>query len=333
MAIVQDSLLGAYQMSLGVNQIRKEQFFDISLKTEMTTTEIMSRIQHIRKILKQKGKKTQCFNGKGLISLILPEDLIYEKKNDADPTEPIVKIYRGVLYEGAFNKAILGSAHNSLLQIINKEYGEDRAAMFIDHIQFITNSWLLITGFSIGLKDCIVRGKTQTQEIENVIEKCYIEAEGIKRTTANPVIREIRITGALSRAKDVGLRIAKESLDPNNGFLSTVTAGSKGDFFNLSQITALLGQQNLLGKRVEPLLNNGIRTLPHYPFKNLSTELEYESRGFISSSFIKGLNPKEYYFHAMAGREGVCDKKCVTKRWLPTWLGKQYFHLVFRNIL
>ncbi len=60
-----------------------------------------------------------------------------------------------------------------------------------------------------------------------------------------------------------------------------------------------------MGQRVPPVLNNGKRTLPHYPFEDLTVEMEYESRGFISSSFIKGLNPKEYYFHAMAGREGV----------------------------
>ena len=35
--------------------------------------------------------------------------------------------------------------------------------------------------------------------------------------------------------------------------------------------------------------------------------MEYESRGFISSSFIKGLTPREFYFHAMSGREGISD--------------------------
>ena len=80
------------------------------------------------------------------------------------------------------------------------------------------------------------------------------------------------------------------------------------DFFNISQISGLLGQQNLQGKRVQPALNNGTRTLPHYPFKNLPVDLEYESRGFVSSSFIQGLNPKHYWYHAMSGREGCCDK-------------------------
>ena len=91
-----------------------------------------------------------------------------------------------------------------------------------------------------------------------------------------------------------------------------MNSGSKGDFFNIAQVTGLLGQQNLMGKRVTPVLNNGKRTLPHYPMENLPIEMEYESRGFISSSFIRGLNPKEFYFHAGSGREGCTDKLVVS---------------------
>ena len=307
MCIVQDSLLGAFRMTLGDQKLRKDQFFNISMKLDMNTKQIIDRIQHIRKILKQKGKKTQCFNGKGLISLILPDDLIYEKQNGADPKEPIVKIYRGVMYEGTLDKSIIGASHNSLIQIIHKEYGEDVVTSFMDGIHFITNNWLLVSGFSVGIEDCMIQADDKEREIADVIQRCFIEAEGIKTTTSHPGIRELRITAALSKAKDIGLRLAKEALVPTNNFLSTVNSGSKGDFFNISQITGLLGQQNLLGQRVTPTLNNGTRTLPHYPKGDLPVELEYESRGFIASSFIHGLNPKEFYFHAMSGREGICD--------------------------
>lgn len=307
MAIVQDSLLGAYRMTKGTQKMRKDQFFNIAMKLEMTSQDILARIQHIRRVLKQKRKKTQSFNGKGLVSLILPDNLIYERRNGADPDEPIVKIYRGVLYEGALDKSILGSSHNSLIQIMFKEYGVDAASSFIDGIQFVTNNWLLISGFSVGISDCLTRDEEQEQKIADVIQKCLYEAEGIKTTTTHPGIRELRIIAALSKAKDIGLRIAKDALSQDNNFLSTVHSGSKGDFFNIAQITGLLGQQNLKGARVEPVMNHGKRTLPHYPLENLTVEEEYESRGFISSSFIKGLNPKEFYFHAMSGREGICD--------------------------
>src|SRR5690606_16415609 len=99
-------------------------------------------------------------------------------------------------------------------------------------------------------------------------------------------------------------------IDETNGFISTVTSGSKGDYFNICQITGLLGQQNVNGGRIERVLNNGTRTLPHYPLE--PSEENFESTGFVRNSFIKGLNPKEYFFHAMSGREGVSDTALKT---------------------
>lgn len=305
-AIVQDSLLGAYRMSLGQQKITRDQFYNVIEKLNLRE-DVEDRIQHVRRVLKEKGKKLQCYTGKGIISMFLPRDLIYDKKNDADPTEPIMKIWKGVIYEGAINKDIVGSSHNSLIHIINKEYGSNEASYFIDCIQFATNEWNMINIFTVGLGDCLVADTNKQQEIQDVIKKCYIEAEGIKSTTTHPGIKEMRVNATLSKAKDIGLRIAKDSLNKNNNFLSTVNSGSKGDFFNIAQITGLLGQQNLRGQRVPLFLNNGRRTLPHYPFGELSPEMEYESRGFISSSFIKGLSPREFYFHAMSGREGISD--------------------------
>jgi DNA-directed RNA polymerase beta' subunit len=311
-SIVQDSLLGAYRMTQGVKKITREQFFNIVNKLELTPSgfpeeKILDRIQHIRSVLKSKGKKIQCFTGKGIISMFLPKDFIYEKKNNADPDEPIVKIWKGVLYEGTLNKENIGSSHSSLIHLINKEYGASAAAHFVDCVQFCTNEWNLIHIFTIGLGDCLVTNKQKEEEIQDVIKKCYIEAEGIKSTTTHAGFREMRVNATLSKAKDIGLRIAKESLNQDNNFLSTVNSGSKGDFFNIAQITGLLGQQNLKGQRVSKVLNHGQRTLPHYPFGDLAPEVEYESRGFVASSFIHGLNPREFYFHAMSGREGISD--------------------------
>jgi len=314
MCIVQDSLLGAYKMTKGIKLLRKDQFFHISMKTGFSSEYILKKINQIRRVFKDNGKKVQSFHGKGLISLILPEDLFYEKKNNADPNEPVVKIYKGVLYEGTLDKSTLGAVTNSLIHVIHNEYGPDKTTSFIDGIQFITNAWLLIDGFSIGIEDCLIQGEKMVDEINDVIQKCFLEAEKVKETTKHPGIREVRITGILNKARDMSLKKAKDSINPANNFLSTVNSGSKGDFFNLAQITGLLGQQNLQGKRISPTLNNCKRTLVHYPFEDLPIDLEYESRGFIKSSFIKGLNPREFYFHSMSGKEGVCDTAMNTAK-------------------
>ena len=306
MSIVQDSLLGAYRMTIGFSKITRAQFFNIINKIELKES-MFDRMKHIENIFKEKGKNIDCFNGKGVISMFLPKDLIYESKNGADINEPVLKIWRGVIYEGALSKSILGAVHNSLIQILYKEYSADDANYFIDCMHFVTNEWNTIKLFSIGLEDCLVTSEQKHEEIQDTINKCYIEADIVKTTTNHNGIREMRINSTLNKAKDVGLRIAKDALSKDNNFLSTVRSGSKGDFFNITQITGLLGQQNLKGSRVPLSLNNHRRSLPHYPFENISPEMEYESRGFISSSFINGLNPREFYFHAMSGREGISD--------------------------
>jgi len=310
--VVQDSLLGAYRMTYGVQAMRKDQFFQICMALDLTSNEILERLKHNQKVLRKIGKwdpNVGCYTGHGLVSMILPRTFNYEKKNDAHPDEPSVKVHQGVMHEGTIDKSIIGSAHHCILQLLHKEYGPEVAALFVDGIQFTTNNWLLMRGFSVGIKDCIIPShqKEKGQKISDTIQSCYMEADEVKKTTTHKNIRELRVSGALSKAKDVGLRIAKEALDPMNNFLSTVRSGSKGDFFNIAQITGLLGQQNLRGARVPLFLNHGKRSLPHYKFGELTSAQEYESRGFIANSFIHGLNPREFYFHAMAAREGVSD--------------------------
>ena len=45
------------------------------------------------------------------------------------------------------------------------------------------------------------------------------------------------------------------------------------------------------------------RTLPHFSDDDYGPE----SRGFIENSYVSGLTPTEFFFHAMGGREGVAD--------------------------
>ena len=71
---------------------------------------------------------------------------------------------------------------------------------------------------------------------------------------------------------------------------------SKGSETNLAQILCCLGNQNIDGKRC-PLGFDG-RSLPHFNKGDNSPE----ARGFVFSSFYKGLQAHEFFFHAMAGR-------------------------------
>jgi DNA-directed RNA polymerase beta' subunit len=316
-SITQDSLNAVFLMTKKDFKLSRNQFFDLCMKGQLQDGSPLwnvNRVKHIEKVLKQNNKKPDIFNGRGLLSLILPQDLYYERKNSAHPTEDTVIIKEGVILEGAFDKTIVGNVHNSLIQILHKEYGVNIVTKFIDNIHFLGNNWLLIHGFSIGLEDCMITSQKSSDAIKDTLIQYYTKAEGIENTTQNPGIREVRVTATLSQAKDIGMKIAKDAMKADNNFLVTVTSGSKGDFFNIAQITGLLGQQNLEGKRVNASLNHGTRTLPHYPFGKISKEKEYESKGFIKNSFIKGLCPQEFFFHAMSGREGVCDTAMGTAK-------------------
>lgn len=328
MVIVQDSLLAAYKMSHPDVYMTKAQFFDVAnciITTSgdlMSTGDILSRIDTIRTILHSLGKESKAYTGRGIISLFLPPDFTYEHKNNAHLAEPSVKIYRGVLHEGVLTKANLGKNHYAIIQVLYKEYGAEAAATFIDNMQFTTNSWLTHHGFTIGIGDCLANCE---DEVNMVVSKSFMEAKKIEETTRHEGIREARVNVALNNARDVGLKIARDSMSPNNGFLSTIKAGSKGDFLNITMITGLLGQQNLGGKRLPMQMSNKTRTLPHYPLdgtvgksdgtrEKMPKEMEYESRGYIRNSFIRGLSPLEFYLHCLPGREGITDTSMGTSR-------------------
>jgi DNA-directed RNA polymerase II subunit RPB1 len=85
-----------------------------------------------------------------------------------------------------------------------------------------------------------------------------------------------------------------------------IKCGAKGSNLNVSQMTAVLGQQVIEGKRVVYGFQN--RTLPH--FKRFDDSAR--ARGFMTSSFVGGLEPDEFFFHAISGREGMIDTSLKT---------------------
>jgi DNA-directed RNA polymerase II subunit RPB1 len=71
-------------------------------------------------------------------------------------------------------------------------------------------------------------------------------------------------------------------------------------------MVGLLAQQLIEGKRVQYTLQD--RTLPHFARYDDGVE----SRGFVEHSFVDGLMPAEFFFHAQAGREGLIDTAVKT---------------------
>ncbi|CAE6495524.1 unnamed protein product, partial [Rhizoctonia solani] len=99
---------------------------------------------------------------------------------------------------------------------------------------------------------------------------------------------------------------AQDSLKNDNNVKQMVVAGSKGSFINISQMSGCVGQQSVEGKRIPFGFKH--RTLPHFNKDDYCAE----SRGFVENSYLRGLTPQEFFFHAMAGREGLIDTAVKT---------------------
>ena len=69
---------------------------------------------------------------------------------------------------------------------------------------------------------------------------------------------------------------------------------------------ACIGQIAVDGKRIQ----NGFvkRTLPHFRTDSLVPG----AKGFVANSFYTGLTATEFFFHTMAGREGLVDTAVKT---------------------
>ena len=77
---------------------------------------------------------------------------------------------------------------------------------------------------------------------------------------------------------------------------------------NLTQMSGLVGQQSLRGKRIEKGYSN--RTLSLFQKENLSAR----AHGFVSSNYGIGMDPVESFFNAMVGRDSLMDTAMRTPK-------------------
>jgi DNA-directed RNA polymerase II subunit RPB1 len=267
------------------------------------------------------------WTGKQIFSLLFPSTLNYYKKTNIFREPPaklklkgieknlhswfsdsMVVIERGKLLTGILDKKSLGVTGGSIIHTIFNDYGQDRTRHFIDQIQWIANHWLLHNGFSIGISDCILHKESSKTIIRNIIE----EANENALTTLSQSLKtdakkaEEKVNSSLNSATTNVGKYVQTHLTKNNSLVAMVNAGSKGNPLNLSQIMAIVGQQNSSGKRI-PMSFYG-RALPHYKMNDHGPA----ARGFVRSSYYDGLSPTELFFHTVGGREGLVDTAIKT---------------------
>uniref|UniRef100_A0A6N2NI13 DNA-directed RNA polymerase subunit n=1 Tax=Salix viminalis TaxID=40686 RepID=A0A6N2NI13_SALVM len=101
---------------------------------------------------------------------------------------------------------------------------------------------------------------------------------------------ENRVNQVLNKARDDAGSSAQKSLSESNNLKAMVTAGSKGSFINISQMTACVGQQNVEGKRIPYGFID--RTLPHFTkddYGLIDTAVKTSETGYIQRRLVKAM--------------------------------------------
>lgn len=316
MGVVQDCLVGSYLMTQGWIKIQRGRFYDICTVANLDIS-LFKHISDVYSVIypnekEEFGYHPYLFTGRGLLSMCFPKTFYYTLNNKAYEKEPYLKIRKGVVIEGSFDKSSIGPKAGAVHHYLSEKH----AVEFLTKIQHIVNNWIRDEGFSVGVQDCIPtkydKNTGMIPEASEHMEKCYFRAQIAETTQKNPRIAEMKVTSALNAARDIGQRLAKESIPKTNRFLPLILSGSKGSLNNTTQIIAALGQQSVAGERMEETCLDGGRTLPHYDPETWTLEQKYESRGFVRHSFFCGLNPQEFWSHASGSREGTTNTSTTT---------------------
>ena len=314
MGIVQDTLCGIYKMCRRDVFLSREQVMNIMLWVPDWDGVIPQPA-----LLKPRPRWT----GKQIISMVLPPALNLERTEGKDDLEryfPLTDtgllVTDGELMFGLFNKKQVGAGAGGIVHTIFNEFGHETALGFFNGAQTVVNYWLLHNGFSVGIGDTVPDEGT-VRKIQAEVDKKKAEVHDItvsaykEELEALPGMNvratfESKVSAALNGARDAAGSVTEASLKDINNAIQMARSGSKGSTINISQMTAIVGQQSVEGKRIA--FGFKFRTLPHFAKDDYSAA----SRGFVENSYLRGLTPTEFFFHAMAGREGLIDTAVKT---------------------
>jgi DNA-directed RNA polymerase subunit A' len=311
---IRDFITGAFILTCDETTLTREEFANLALIGGYQGSLPEPKIN-------QNG--IRLYSGRQLFSLFLPRDfnfIITSKWTKASKKEgKDVIIKAGELISGVIDKASIGAEEpDSVLHRIIKDYGNDQAGRFLDSILVMLKTFITHRGFTYGYSDLWLNEETR-QEIHNVIQKAYEKVHELiqqyeertlplTRGLAPEEALELYVVNELSRARDRAGRTADRAFPDNNSGIIMASTGARGSTLNIGQMTAALGQQSIRGKRIHKGYHN--RSLPHFK----TNDTNPDSKGFIKSNYRDGLNPLEFFFHAMGGREGLVDTAVRTQQ-------------------
>ena len=303
------SVIGCIQDSISGNYILTKEF-------ECSREEAVELISAIGFFDFSKLPNKKKVTGKEIFSAILPEDFDFTGKSKGG--EEVV-IEKGSLVNGIIDtKSIGGEGEGLLLRALHKKYGAHKTMDILENILKLGIEVLLKTGFTAPLSDTdlskpilesINESLNSAEEEAHKIIKDYHEEkiEAFPGRTIKETV-ELKILETLNKSRNKCGSIIKEGVTQDTNSMIMAKSGARGNILNMVQMSACVGQQALRGKRIEK--GYAGRTLSCFKKNDLSPE----ARGFIRSNYKNGLNPKEFFFHAITGRDSLMDTALRTPK-------------------
>ncbi|KAJ8721870.1 hypothetical protein PYW08_004272 [Mythimna loreyi] len=250
-------------------------------------------------------------------------------------TEAEVIIRKGELLSGVLDKTHYGATPYGLVHCMYELYGGDSSSALLSSFSKVFTFYLQWIGFTLGVKDilvvdeankkrddfiCLVRNAGKAAAVKATDLPADIDDEKLKEAIEINYTKDPKFRTNLDRqyksmldsyTNNINTACLSEGLlekFPYNNLQLMVQSGAKGSTVNTMQISCLLGQIELEGKR-PPLMISG-RSLPSFPPHDVSPR----AGGFIDGRFMTGIQPQEFFFHCMAGREGLIDTAVKTSR-------------------
>lgn len=252
-------------------------------------------------------------------------------------SEARVVIRDGELLSGILDKAHYGPTQFGLVHVCYELYGGATSSLVLTAFARLFTHYLqLHAGFTLGIEDILVTEKADGKR-KRIMRRARAEGDAVaeralgaaKETSGEELrgrLQDAHLArddrrmkeldaAAKSHTDEVNNRINKVCIPdgllkkfPSNNLQLMVQSGAKGGLVNCMQISCLLGQIELEGRRV-PLMPSG-RTLPSF----LPYDTSPRAGGFVDGRFLTGIRPQEFFFHCMAGREGLVDTAVKTSR-------------------
>jgi DNA-directed RNA polymerase subunit A' len=303
---IQDHISGTYLLTNENPQFNETQALDLLRAT---------RINELPEPDGTDESGDDYWTGRTIFSELLPDGLNLAFTSEAGDT---VTIEDGQLVEGTIDSEGVGEFGGVIVDTIVKQYSNTRARMFINEVAALAMRTIMHFGFSLGIDDESVPDEAEAQigeaidnaydRVEELIEVYEAgELESLPGRTVDETL-EMKIMQALGKARDTAGDIAEEYFGDENPAVVMARSGARGSMLNLTQMAGCVGQQAVRGERI----NRGYedRTLSHFEPDDLSAD----AHGFVESSYRSGLAPREFFFHAMGGREGLVDTAVRTSK-------------------